>query len=91
MQKSITFLFVLGFVISTAILPNALSPQPAQAATLEEIGKAIGVWQRFMQDLQKTMNEPRQPKSQPAPAIQPEAPTAPPSSDDTGGEPEATE
>jgi hypothetical protein len=69
-----------------ALLSNLLTPQPSHAFTLEEltqtveeIGKASGVWQRFMQDLERTQrgSSPRtaQPtRRQVEPEIQPQQP-----------------
>lgn len=84
MQKLFSIL-TLGFMLFTAIVPNALS-----ADTLDDIGKAIGVWQRFMQDLQKTQSQATQPDCQPTPTIRQGAITPPPSSDEPA-EPEVTE
>jgi hypothetical protein len=80
MSKQLSIIFSIGITFFATIVPNALSPQPAQADTLDDIGKAIGVWQRFMKDLQRT-------QSQTTPPIQPEDSTPPLSSD----EPEESE
>jgi hypothetical protein len=87
MSKQLSAILTLGIVFLIALVPNTLSPQPAQADTLNDIGKAIGVWQRFMQDLQRTQSQTTPPDRQPTPTTQPENPTPLPNSD----EPEETD
>jgi hypothetical protein len=79
MQKQTSLIFALCFAVLATFGVNSLSPQPAQSATLEEIGKLFGVWQRYIQDINKTMNQIPPPNPQPTPTIQPESPTTAPS------------
>jgi hypothetical protein len=79
MQKQTSLIFALCLAFLAAFGANNLSPQPAQAATLEEIGKIFGIWHRYIQDINKTMNQTPQTNPQPTPTIQPEATTATPS------------
>jgi hypothetical protein len=78
---------LLSVIISAPLAANLLTPQPSQAVTweeftqtVEEVGKASGVWQRFMQDLERTQrgSSPRtaQPtRRQVEPEVQPQQPT----------------
>jgi hypothetical protein len=72
---------VVGVCFFGSFGSQLLSPQPAQALTLPELGKLFGIWNRYIDDIQKTMYEQPQPNPQPAPSIDPQVPTAPPSND----------
>jgi hypothetical protein len=57
MNNSIIFAIAALIILGS----NLLTPQPSHAITweeftqtVEEVGKASGVWQRFMQDLERT-------------------------------------
>jgi hypothetical protein len=72
---------VVGVCFFGSIGSNLLSPQPAQALTWPEVGKLFGIWNRYIDDIQKTMYDQPQPNPQPTPSIDPQNPTAPPSND----------
>jgi hypothetical protein len=55
-----------------------LLPQPAQAITWPELGKLFGIWNRYIEDIQKTMYD--RPNPQPT-QIDPQVPTEAPDDD----------
>lgn len=70
---------------AVTLAANLLISQPSHAFTLEEltqtveqVGKASGVWQRFIQDLERTQRgsspRPAQPTRRVEPEIQPQQP-----------------
>jgi hypothetical protein len=79
MQKQTSLIFALCFAVFATFGANSFSRQPAQAATLEEIGKIFGIWHRYIQDIEKTMKQTPQTNPQPTPTMQPEATTTTPS------------
>jgi hypothetical protein len=80
MKKLTKISLSVSLGISMAIAPSALSPQSAQAITWEEAEQGFGVLYRYFQDINKTIIQPRNSQSAP------EAPAAPPSSDESSGE-----
>jgi hypothetical protein len=73
--------FGVGFSCLGFFGSQLLLPQPAQAITWPEVGKIFGIWNRYIEDIQKTMYAQPQPNPQPTPSIDSQAPTAPPSND----------
>jgi hypothetical protein len=57
-KKITTIAGVLSITITTSIGVSLSTPAPAHAATAEELVKFFGVLQRYITDLDKTMNPP---------------------------------
>lgn len=69
--------FLASFLFLSSIGSNLLITKPAQALTWPEVGKLFGIWNRYIEDIQKTMYD----QPQPTQSIDPEDPTAPASDD----------
>ena len=76
----VKFALVVGVSFFGSVGFQMISPQPAQAITWPEIGKLLGIWNRYIEDIQKTMYDQPQPNSQPA-QIDPQATTEAPNDD----------
>ena len=72
---------VVGFFFISSVGSNLLTAKPAQALTWPEIGKLFGIWNRYIEDIQKTMYDQPQPNPQPTQSIDSQATTAPQSND----------
>ncbi len=72
---------VLGVSFISFFGSQIISPQSAQAVTWSELGKLFGIWNPYIEDIQRTMYEKPQPNPQPTPSIDPQAPNTPPSND----------